>query len=282
MTQPRLAAQLYTIREFTQTAADFAASMKKIHTIGYRAVQVSAIGPIPDAEVKAIVDDLDLTICNTHIGYDLLWHQLDAVIERHHLWNCKHVAIGSMPQPYREEGEGGFRRFAQEASRVGERLHEAGLTFSYHNHSFEFVRFGSRHSGGAHSGGAHSGGAHSGGAHSGGARTGLDVIYEESDPRYLQAELDTYWIQHGGGDPAAWIVRMKGRMPVVHLKDMVIVDGEQAMAEIGEGNLNWPAILQACREAGVEWYAIEQDICRRDPFESLRISYANLRGMGGE
>jgi sugar phosphate isomerase/epimerase len=52
------------------------------------------------------------------------------------------------------------------------------------------------------------------------------------------------------------------------------------MAEIGEGNLNWPAILQACQEANVEWYAIEQDICQRNPFDSLRISYENLRGMG--
>ena len=71
-------------------------------------------------------------------------------------------------------------------------------------------------------------------------------------------------------------------MPVVHLKDMVIVEDEQAAAEVGEGNLNWPAILQACQYAEVEWYAVEQDICRRDPFDSLRISYENLRGMGVE
>ncbi len=252
-----LAAQLYTIREFTQTADGFAASMKQIRDIGYTAVQVSAIGPIPDAEVKAIVDDLGLTICNTHVRpSDALWHDLDAVIEQHHLWDCKHVAIGSMPQRYREEGEAGFKRFAEEASRIGEKLHAAGLTFSYHNHSFEFVRFG--------------------------GRTGLGVIYEESDPRYLQAEIDTYWIQHGGGDPAAWVRRMKGRMPVVHLKDMVISEGEQIMAEVGEGNLNWPAILQACQDAGVDWYAIEQDVCQRDPFESLKISFENLRAMGVE
>jgi sugar phosphate isomerase/epimerase len=254
MTQAKLAAQLYTIREFTQTADDFSASMKKVRAIGYTAVQISAIGPISHVQVKSIVDDLDITVCITHIGHDRLWHDLDSVIEQHHLWNCKNVAIGSMPAPYRQEGEDGFRRFAEEASQVGEKLHAAGLTFSYHNHSFEFVRFGSR--------------------------TGLDLIYEESDPRYLQAELDTYWIQHGGGDPAAWVRRMAGRMPVVHLKDMVIVDGEQAMAEIGEGNLNWPAILKACEEAGVEWYAIEQDVCQRDPFDSLKISYENLRRMG--
>jgi sugar phosphate isomerase/epimerase len=257
MSQPVLAAQLYTVREFTKTADGFAASVKKIRDIGYTAVQVSAIGPIPDAEVKAIVDDVGLTICNTHVRpSSALWDDIDAVIAQHRVWDCKHVALGSMPGPFREEGEDGYRRFAEEATQIGEKLHAAGLTFSYHNHSFEFVRFGKR--------------------------TGLDIIYEESDPRYLQAEIDTYWVQHGGGDPTAWIKRMKDRMPVVHFKDMVIDDGEQIMAEIGEGNLNWPAILEACKEAEVEWYAVEQDICQRDPFESLRISYENLRAMGLE
>ena len=204
MTQSVLAAQLYTIREFTQTAEDFASSMKKIRDIGYTAVQVSGIGPTPDAQVKAIVDDAGLTICNTHVRpADALWNDLDTVIAQHHLWDCKHVAIGSMPGRYREDGELGFKRFAEEASRIGEKLHAADLTFSYHNHSFELVRFG---------------------LYSDDARTGLDIIYEQSDPRYLQAELDTYWIQHGGGDPVAWVNKVKDRMAVIHLKDMAILD----------------------------------------------------------
>jgi sugar phosphate isomerase/epimerase len=255
---PVLAAQLYTVRQFVQTAPDLAASLKKVRSIGYTAVQVSGIGPIPDADVKAMVTDVGLTICITHTSPAELWNDLDRVIARHKLWGCRHVAIGSMPQTYREQGEAGFRQFAVEASAIGERLVAAGLDFSYHNHSFEFVRIG--------------------------RRTGLDVIFDESDPRYLKAEPDTYWIQHGGGDPAAWIRKLAGRVPVVHLKDMVIhaSRGAQVMAEIGEGNLNWPAILSACQEAGVEWYAVEQDECQRDPFESLRISYQNLREMGLE
>ncbi len=256
MSHPLLAAQLYTIREHTQTAAGLASSLRRVRDMGYSAVQISAIGPIPDAEVKTILDEAGLTVCNTHTAYETLWHDTERVIERHRLWNCQHVAIASMPSEYRELGEAGFKRFAADASAVGERLSRAGLTFSYHNHSFEFVRFG--------------------------ARTGLDLLYEESDPRYLRAELDTYWVQHGGGDPAAWIRKLGLRLPVVHLKDMVIVERQQEMTEVGEGNLNWPAILGACREAGVEWYAVEQDICRRDPFESLKISYDNLRKMGIE
>jgi sugar phosphate isomerase/epimerase len=58
-------------------------------------------------------------------------------------------------------------------------------------------------------------------------------------------------------------------------------DGKVRFAEIGEGNLNWPAILQAAREAGVQWYCIEQDECyERDPFDSLKLSLDNLRAMG--
>lgn len=260
MAAPRLAAQLYTVRDFAQTSHDLAATLNKVRAIGYTAVQVSGIGPIPPADVKRMLDDAGLICCITHIPYERLWQDLPAVIEQHQLWNCRHVAIGSMPAAYRKEGEAGFRRFAAEANRVGETLSRVGLTFSYHNHSFEFVRFG--------------------------RQTGLDLLYGESDPRFLKAELDTYWIQHGGGDPTAWVRKMTGRMPVVHLKDMVMVEAEQgvvqAMAEIGEGNLDWDAILAACEEAGVEWCAVEQDICRRDPFDSLRISYDNLRALGLE
>lgn len=256
MGHPVLAAQLYTVRQFVQTAPDLAASLKKVRSIGYTAVQVSGIGPIPDADVKAMVTDVGLTICITHTSPAELWNDLDRVIARHKLWGCRHVAIGSMPQTYREQGEAGFRQFAVEASAIGERLVAAGLDFSYHNHSFEFVRIG--------------------------RRTGLDVIFDESDPRYLKAEPDTYWIQHGGGDPAAWIRRCAGRAPLIHLKDMLITpQREQRYAEVGSGNLNWPAIFAAAQEAGVEWSIVEQDECyERDPFDSIAISYAYLHGLG--
>lgn len=263
MSKPVLAAQLYTIRDFTQTVDGFADSMKKIKDIGYTAVQVSAIGAISHDDVHKILTDNGLTACITHIGYDRLQNDIDDVIAQHKLWNTKHVAIGSMPKEFRSAGEDGYHRFAEVANKIGEKLHQADLTFSYHNHSFEFVRFGER--------------------------TGLDIIYAETDPRYLKAELDTFWVQHGGADPADWITRMKDRLPVIHLKDMVIADRdqdkiergvEQLMAEVGEGNLNWSRILEACQSSGVEWYAVEQDICQRNPFESLAISYKNLSAMG--
>jgi sugar phosphate isomerase/epimerase len=252
MSTSRIAAQLYTLRDFTKTRADIAKTMQKVKQIGYDAVQCSALGPIDPRELKKIVDGEGITICATHTGYERMRDEPQAVIDEHQLWGCKHAAIGGLPQAYRNAE--GYARFAKEASEVARRLAKGGLVFSYHNHSFELERFN--------------------------GRTGLAILYEESDPKFFKSEIDTYWIQHGGGDPAAWIRRLKGRADIVHLKDMAVIGGSQVFAEVGEGNLNWPAILDACQEAGVEWYIVEQDKCQRDPFESLAISLRNLKARG--
>lgn len=253
-TTPQLAVQVYTIRDFIKTVPDFAASMRKVHAIGYTGIQLDLEHhpDLPTAEIKRICDGEGLTICISHFGYELFESELDRIIERQQIWGCAHTAIVAMPRRYHEAGADGYHRFAAEATAIGERLAAAGITLSYHNHSYEFVRFGEQ--------------------------TGLDIIFAASDPRYLQAEIDTYWVQHGGADPAAWIRRMAGRMPVVHYKDMAILpDGAQAFAEVGQGNLNWRSIVEATLATAIPWIVVEQDRCRRNPFESLTLSYQYLK-----
>jgi len=243
----KIAIQLYTLTDRLQTPADIAESMKKLRPIGYPAVQASGLGPIDPKEFKAICDDLQFIICSTHTAYEELMNDLDAVIAKHHLWNCKHIAVPSVPQHLRCEK--GYLQFANEMSRVGEKLLAEGMTLSYHNHAFEFQKYGDK--------------------------TALELIYENSDPRYLQGEIDTYWIQYGGGDPIQWCRKLSGRLPIVHLKDYGIIDNTPTFMEVGKGNLNWPEILKACEQAGTQWYAVEQDGCQT-PFESLKISYENF------
>lgn len=249
-----IALQMYTLREFTKTPQDIAKTIKRVKEIGYDAIQASALGPIEPTELKKIVDGEGITICATHVGWQRLKDEPEQVIEEHKILGCNVTAIPSLPAEYRNED--GYRRFAKEATEVAKRLAEGGLVTAYHNHSFELVRFGKE--------------------------TGLEILYNESDPNYLKAEIDTYWIQHGGGSPEAWINNLKDRQPIIHVKDMLIKeDGRtQIMAEVGEGNLNWPGILDACKAANIEWIIVEQDICQRDPFESVEISFRNLKEMG--
>lgn len=249
-----IAAQLYTVREFTQTPEDIIETMKKVAAAGYEVVELSALCPMDPQEVRNICDGEGLTICSTHIPYEQMRDEPEKIVEEHKILGCEYPAIGGLPGEYRNAV--GFAKFAKEASQVAARLAEGGLTFGYHNHSFELEKFGDR--------------------------TGLHILLEDSDPRYFTFEIDTYWIQHGGASPVAWINKLQGRLPLLHLKDMTIRDGEQIMAEVGEGNLDWPGILAAAKDAGVVWYIVEQDTCERDPFESLKISLDNLKAMGLE
>lgn len=246
-----IAAQMYTLREFTKTPADIATTMKKVRKIGYEAVQLSALGPIPPKDLRKILDDEGLEVAATHVGFEKMRDNPQEVLTEHEILKCKYTAIGGMPGVYRNED--GYHKFAKEGTEVAKKLKAGGLTWGYHNHSFELEKFG--------------------------GKTGLEILYSESDPKYFTAEIDTYWITHGGGDPAFWIRSVKDRIPLVHFKDMV-VKGQPIMAEVGEGNLNWPEILKACKKAKVQWYLVEQDTCQRDPFESLAISFKNMKAMG--
>jgi len=254
MPASQIACQLYTLREFSKTPADIAATLKKVKKIGYDAVQVSGIGKIDPKELANILKGEGLACCVTHISKDRMRDETQAVIDEHKMWGCKYTAIGGF-FPKENVSTQTWTDFAGEYNQIAKKLAGGGLKIGYHNHSHELAHFD--------------------------GKPAMQILIDRLDPS-VWIEIDTYWIQHGGGDPAAWIRRMKQRSPLVHLKDMAVVEGKPVMAEVGEGNLNWPAILEACREAGVRWYLVEQDVCRRDPFESLGISLRNLKAMGIE
>lgn len=254
MTKFKVGAQLFTCRSTCQTIEGVAETFKKIKQIGYNHVQISGFGAVDPKQVAQLLKDHGLDCCCTHMGWDRFLKNTDEVIGIHKLWNCRHPAIGGLPAEYFSED--GLKRFLDELPPVAEKLTAAGMDFSYHNHHHELSKSGKT--------------------------TWLEGLYAQSSPRHLKAELDTYWIQAGGGDPAEWIVRLAGREPLLHFKDMAITRERQLrFAEIGEGNLNWPRILKAADESGVEFALVEQDdTYGRDPLESLAISYRNLRDMG--
>lgn len=255
-TQPKIGAQLFTIKEFTQTLPDIERSLRKIREIGFTEIQISKFGPVDEKEVAKIVEDNGLTVAATHYTWDEFQNDTDRLIDIHHLWKCRHPALGSLPKDQDYYTLEGIDRFVRELEPVAEKLIAAGLDFSYHNHSHEFVRFN--------------------------GKSWFQHFYEAAPPEMLKAEIDVYWVTAGGGDPAAWIRKLGPRQPVIHVKDMAVLpDKTQRFAEVGEGNLNWPAILDACREVGVESCLIEQDNCYgADPFECLATSYRNLKAMG--
>jgi sugar phosphate isomerase/epimerase len=253
---PAISVQLYTVRNFLQTPADVAESLKKIRAIGYRFVEVSSLDHIPTAEIKSMLDDAGLQVSAVHFDLEPLLANLEACLEQSRVLDTQNIILSMMPEAYAQQGRAGFQRFIDEAIPLCEKIHAAGFTVSYHNHNYEFTRFD--------------------------GRPALEWIFEAAAAHHLGAEIDTYWIQMGGGDPVAWIRKVTGRMNSVHLKDFTVDMWTPIFAEVGQGSLNWNEIIPACRETGVEWFVVEQDECRRDPFESLKLSYEFLKTFGLE
>ena len=253
----KLAVQLFTLRDFTLTAEDFAKTLQRVADIGYPAVQLSAVGcmggdsPTVSPEVaKTMLDDSNLRCIATHRSWDSLRDHLDEEIAYHKTLDCDYCAIGTIPKATYPPTYDGYRRWLDDARPIIAGLKAAGIRFGHHNHSREFFK-PERH-----------------------GKTLEDILIDEGGAD-LMMELDLYWIAHAGVSPVSILDRCHGRVPVIHLKDKepFADNHDSRIAAVGEGSMDWKHIIPACERAGVDWYTMEQDICPRDPFDCLQSSF---------
>jgi sugar phosphate isomerase/epimerase len=175
------------------------------------------------------------------------------------------LGISSIPGEMMNSVDG-FKAYAQQMNKWAAPFKGTGIRLKYHNHSQEFRNFPEL-----------------------GGKSGMDIFFEETDPELVCFELDTHWVAGAGADPAAWIRKAKGRIPLVHYKDFAINWKAEDVglgsitkryAEVGQGNINWENVAQATREAGCEWIFVEQDRTPGCAFESLKTSIDFINKLG--
>jgi sugar phosphate isomerase/epimerase len=247
-----IAVQLYTVRELT--AKDFAGTMKQIAGIGYTAVELAGYGNLKTAsEVKKALDDNGLKVAGMHSPLDQLEHSLDKVMDDSHTLGNKNIICPWIPENLRKSPES-WKQIAQTLNQVGRAVHEHGFQLAYHNHSFEFQKLQN-------------------------GQDGFDILYGNTDAHLVKAEIDVYWVKHGGHDPVQLINRLGHRVLSLHLKDMS-KGPERHFAEVGTGILDFKAILAAAEKVGVEWGIVEQDNTYGvDPLKAIAISLENLKKL---
>lgn len=249
----RIGAQYYTIRDYAKTIEDFEESCKKISEIGYKTVQISGT-PLKAAEMKPVLDHYDLKVVVTHRAFEDFRDHLDEIMDYNRTLGCELCGVGAMPNWAKENGES-LSSFIRDANEAASRLRKEGLYFGYHNHAFEFSKVDGEYI--------------------------MDRLLKETDPEEFMFITDTYWLQAGGMNPESFLKKLGSRSMAVHFKDWKAnADNTTEMAEVGQGNLNWDAIILTCEDAGVKWALVEQDVCRRNPFESLKMSYDYLAAKG--
>jgi sugar phosphate isomerase/epimerase len=246
-----VALQLYTVRD--QLSKDFVGTLRKVKEIGYDRVQLTTSMPFDAPKLREVLDDIGLVPVGIHVDGKQLQTDLQRWIDF-----CKTLGMDYLTWPYLGESDRKTKqdwlRMAGIMDGVGARCKKEGLRFAYHNHSFEFAKFDGQYA--------------------------FDLLYASTKPDHLKAEIDTYWVLHGGEDPAAYIRKYAGRQVCLHIKDM-LGDESRAFAEIGKGILDWQGIHAAAQKAGVECYVVEQDRCAGDSLESARISREFTRTLTG-
>ncbi len=251
MNLSQLAVQFYTLRDFCKTLAEFAETCRKVRAIGYETIQLSGVGPIPEKEIAHVLSGEGLTCCATHEPSQTIREEPERVVARLQALGVKYTAYpfpGGVAWNHMESVDS----MLADLDRAGAILRKSGQVLTYHNHGVEFVRLPN-------------------------GKIALEYIYGQTNPEYLQGEIDTYWVQYGGGSPTEWCEVLKDRLPLLHLKDYCInEENKVSFGEIGSGSLNWSRILSAAEASGCQYYIVEQDVCPGDPFESIRKSFDYL------
>ena len=253
--QFKVAAQMYGFRDFTKTPEDIKKTMKRVKKMGYDFCQISAFGPIDPAEARKICEGEGVPAIGAHIGLPAFREN-----EKKVLADCKAYGIGYVAIPWLNAADyktaADWKKLFKEFDGYAARFAKEGVIVQYHNHAFEFEKLGIKNGAGG--------------------VTILDMLY--SGTKFLQAELDFGWVARGGYDPAIWAAKLNGRLDQVHLKDWGIVEGNPEFRAIGEGSLDWAAIIKAAKKSGAKDFIVEQDNWKvtNDPFVSYAISRKNL------
>ena len=235
---------LYSIRNFLKTEETFLEVAHKLREMGYDHLQYSG-GPFEPEMIKRVSDASGLPVVLTHMPFDRIVDDADALMEQHAVFGCKNIGLGSIPISKLVEDDKVCNvdkcvETIGKMNEAGAYLEKHGYKFFLHNHHYEFMKMAN------------------------GQRI-FDYIVENAP--HINFTLDTYWLQVAGVGVLETIERLHGRIGCVHLKDYRIVvdtkldyfDCKTAYEAVGDGNMNFKAIVPKMKEAGTEYFIVEHD-----------------------
>jgi sugar phosphate isomerase/epimerase len=224
----QIALQLYTVRRLA--AVDLPGTLARVAAAGYESVEVAGIAESDLDRLAALLRENGLRAIAAHEGFGRLQAAPSQISDWLAGLECPRVIVPSFSEDERRS-PGDVRRLVGELNRLASTLAERGIRLGYHNHASEFEPLGDT--------------------------TVWDILLAELAPG-IELEIDVYWASVGGRDPVEVIHDAAGRVKLLHMKDRE--SGEPPRdAPAGHGILDFPAIVEAARAAGVEWYIAEQD-----------------------
>lgn len=229
---------MYSLRDICQKESVDAA-MQFAEDCGFTVVEASNFFGLTAAEYKTLLDKHHLAAPSLPVNYDQLKQKesLDKMIADAKALDAKFIRVAWIPhskdKPFSlDEAREAVRVFNE----AGKYLAEAGLSYTYHNHGFEFVKYEGCPE----------------------DECLFDLMVRETDPRYVNFQMDVRWVIAPGYDPVTYMKRYPTRFRTMHVKD---VSGKNGML-FSEGPMDFAAVLKTAQEIGIEYFFIEHDDTR--------------------
>ena len=240
--------QLYSSRNFPPLAD----TLKMVAAAGYTQVEGYS-GLFSDlSELDTLKGDLadnNLHMATGHFGLEMVRDEPERVLAIAKALNIEAMFVPAVGPDQRSQDAAGWAALGKTLAESGKPIQDAGLTFGWHNHDFEFADIG-------------------------GDELPLDLILQGSDD--LAWEIDVAWVQVGGQDPLKWISKYGNRIVAAHIKDIAPkgeCTDEDGWADFGHGIMDWPAIMGALRAADTKYYVIEHD----NPNDAQRFAERSIK-----
>jgi sugar phosphate isomerase/epimerase len=233
-----LAVQLWSFRNDFMN--DVPGTLKRVRELGFREVELAGYYGLTARQFGAELEKAGLKAVSMHIEYEVARDRLDAVIQDAKILGVRYVGVPWIKSPFtRNDCLAAIQVFNQ----AGRKLAANGLKFFYHIHGYEFV------------------------PDEGGKGTLFDLMMTKTNPRFVSMQLDTFHVAYPGQDPVKIMRQYPGRFSSLHLKDIrkdVVGDNSGDFKDedgrpMGEGRIDWPAVLKAARKEGVRCYIIEDE-----------------------
>ena len=254
---------LYTVRDAMNE--DARGTLQKVADAGYKNIEAAGYADgkfynMSPVDFKALLSEMKLKPVSTHQGTVNL-QNADAMIADVKAAGFEYFVIPVPPmgmftfdQATKTMGmDGTIEDLAEVLTTLGKKCDAAGLKLLYHNHDFEFKK-----------------------GENGNAP--IDYLLENTDPKYVNFEMDLYWVAKAGADPVAYFKKYPGRFKEWHVKDM---DEQGRFAPVGEGSIDFKSILAAKQLSGMKYYFVEQDqTFNMEPLEAIIMSHKGLKQVG--
>ena len=207
-------------------------------------------------DFKSMLDDNGLKATSNHFDFNSMIKDGTTDLVKSYIDTANHLGSEYVTVPYinselRGTSGDAYKKLAEQINKVGELCQAGGLKLAYHNHDFEFTKFGSTN--------------------------GYEILLNETDKNLVDFEMDLYWVVRSGNDPLELFRKYPGRFKMWHVKDMDKVNPDWN-AEIGTGAVDFKSIFAEAKLAGMKRFFLEHESnYKPNPIESAAKSFEYIK-----